>query len=103
MTFFLTQNVLNNKFIYSDKIQGRKDENEILYSCGHLFLDVKKNDILILTKDFLNLHLYVGMKAVVQKVLLCERLEVVFFHDPTLANPWARDKLLKYETTLILL
>jgi hypothetical protein len=41
------------------------------------------------------------MKAIVQKVLLCERSEVVFFHDPTLANPWARGKLLKYETTLI--
>lgn len=41
------------------------------------------------------------MKGIVQKVLLCERLEVVFFHDPILANPWAKGKLLKYETTLI--
>ena len=101
MTRILTQNFLNNEFIYSDRIQGRRDENKILYSCGHMFLDVKKNDILILTRDFLNLHLYVGMKAIVRKVLLCERVEVVFFHDPTLANPWARGKLLKYETTLI--
>ena len=52
MTRVLTQNFLNNEFIYNDKIQCRKDENKILYSCGHLFLDVKKNDILILTKDF---------------------------------------------------
>lgn len=52
MTRILTQNFLNNEFIYSDRIQGRRDENEILYSCGHMFLDVKKNNVLILTKDF---------------------------------------------------
>jgi len=41
------------------------------------------------------------MKGIVQKVLLCERLEIAFFQDYTLLNPWARGLLLKYEPIFI--
>lgn len=101
LTKIISQIFLNNDFIYIDKVQEKKKQDKIRFSCKHFFLNIKKNDIVILTKDFPKFHLYVGMKALVEEVLLHQRVEIVFLFEPTLCNPSLRNKLLKSETLLI--
>lgn len=84
-----------------DKVRDHEKEKTVILSCRHFFLDVKKHESLLVTKDLPEFDLYSGMKGSVERVLLYQRLEVKFFYDSSLFDPWIKKKLSKYQSLLI--
>ena len=62
-----------------EKIREQREENTFTFSCKHYFLEIKKNDIVILTRDFPVLSLFAGTKGIVGRVVLHQQLEFTFF------------------------
>ena len=42
LTKIISQIFLNNDFIYIDKVQEKKKQDKIRFSCKHFFLNIKK-------------------------------------------------------------
>jgi len=99
--FFFREAFVINELIYLNKIKEHEEENSVILVCKHFFLDVRKRDILLVTKDLPEHDLYVGMKGYVEKLVLHQKVEVKFFYDSLLVNPWAKQKLVRYESFLI--
>lgn len=47
-----SQIFINNEFIYLDKVQGKKEQDEIRFSCKHFFLNIKKKRYGYLNEGF---------------------------------------------------
>lgn len=92
--------VLNN-FIYLDQINKNREENTVCFYCKHYFLDVKKEQKVILTKDFPDFLLFAGMTGVVKKVLLNQKLEIVFFYNSQDCDSFTKQKLYNFQTSVI--
>lgn len=60
-------------FIYLDRIQENREENTVFVSCRHFFMDIKKGDLVILTKNVPDFGIYSGMLGEVVKVLINQR------------------------------
>lgn len=87
--------------IYMDKVAKHERENTVILLCSHCFLDIKKNDILVVTKNLPDFDLHSGMKGCVEKVLIHQRIEVKFFYDFLLFSPLLTNQLIQYDHFLI--
>ena len=90
-----------NNFIYLNQVNKNREENTVSFCCKHYFLDVKKEEKVILTKDFPDLFLYIGMTGIVNKVLLNQKLEVIFFYNAEYCDVFTKQKLYKFQTSII--
>ncbi len=90
-----------NNFISLDKINKNWEENTVSFCCKHYFLDVKKQQKVILTKDFPALLLYAGMTGIVNKVLLNQKLEIIFFYNSQSCDRLTKQKLYNFQTSFI--
>lgn len=70
--------LLMDHLIYLDKIQKNRDENTVFASCRHFFVDIKKGEAIILTRNLPEFGIYLGMCGQVEKVLVNQRLEIGF-------------------------
>jgi len=90
-----------NEFIYMEKVQENREENTLTLSCKHYFLTIKKNDIVVLTRNFPTLSLSAGTQGIVDGVLLHQKLEVTFFTTTNLSEIVPKFSLEKYQTSLV--
>lgn len=90
-----------NEFVYSEKVNENREQNSLTFSCKHYFLDVKKNDVVVLTRDFPTLFLSAGMEGIVNRVVLHQQLEVTFFTTTNLPEMIPKILLFKYQTSLV--
>lgn len=90
-----------NEFVYMEKVKENREENTLTLSCKHYFLDIKKNDIVVLTRDFPTLFLSAGMEGVVDRVVLPQQLEVTFFTTTNLPGMIFKTLLFQYQTSLV--
>lgn len=100
-TLVLREALVSNEYVYNDKINDHERDNSIFLVCRHFFIDIKIHYFIIVTKDLPEFGLYSGMKGSVKKVLVHQKIEVQFFYDSTLFAPWAKQKLLSFESFLI--
>lgn len=75
-----------NEFIFHEKIEDNRRKNTVSYCCKHYFLDLKKNETVVVTRDFPEYSIHAGMKGVVNKVLLNQKMEITFFSNSNLPN-----------------
>lgn len=94
-TFIFRETFVFNETIYLDKVKENERANSLFLSCKHFFIDVRKNDIILVTKNLPEFGLYLGMKGLVERVLIHQRLEVNFFYERSLLTPWAKKELVK--------
>ena len=66
---FSVSSLFINEFVYMEKVKENREENTLTLSCKHYFLDIKKNDIVFLTRDFPTLFLSAGMQGIVDRVV----------------------------------
>ena len=90
-----------NNIIYLDQINKNRERNTVSFCCKHHFLDIKKDEKVILTKDFTDFLLYAGMKGIVKKVLLYQKLEIIFFYNSQSCDSLTKQKLYKFQTSFI--
>ena len=64
------------------------------------FLEIKANEVVVLTKSFLNFSLYVGFKGTVETVLLNTKLIIRFDKQKTLDSQ-KKVKLQRFRSLLV--
>lgn len=95
---FSVSSLFINEFVYMEKVKENREENTLTLSCKQYFLDIKKNDIVVLTRDSPTLFLYAGMQGIVDRVLLHQQLEVTCFTTTNLPEIIPKILLNKYQT-----
>lgn len=90
-----------NEYIFMDKVNEQREESTFTLSCKHYFLSVKKNDIIVLTRDFPAFSLFAGTKGVVDRVFLHQKLEITFFTTSNLPEIVPKFVLSRYQTSIV--
>ena len=95
-------NFFYNEYILSDKINDNRESRRVRYSCRHFFLDIKIEEFLVITKNFPELGLYVGMIGQVKKILGHQRVEIEFISNSNFSTRWKKVDLEKCETCFMI-
>lgn len=90
-----------NEYIFMDKVNEQREESTFTLSCKHYFLEIKNNDIIVLTRDFPAFSLFAGTKGVVDRVFLHQKLEITFFTTSNLPEIVPKFVLSRYQTSII--
>lgn len=90
-----------NEYIFMDKVNEQREESTFILSCKHYFLQVKENDIIVLTRDFPAFSLFAGTKGVVNKIFLHQKLEITFFTTANLPGLLPKLVLSRYQTAIV--
>lgn len=61
--------------------------------CTHYYLDLKRNDLLVITQDFPKLGIYTGMIGRVEKVGKHQKAELLFILTSQVSKTWTRYEL----------
>ena len=93
LTNQLNPNLVNNNYIYKDKIREKEEENRLSFVCSHFYFDLKKGDLLVLTKDFSEFALYRGMVGRVTKIVGYQKVELVFVITSKPSTNWSQKEL----------
>jgi len=101
LTKQINHNLINNEYIYKDKVKEKEKESTTCFLCRHFYINIKIDDLLVLTKDFPDFGLYTGMVGRVTKLVGYQQVEVSFILTSKPSICWSLEELQRKKSFFI--